>query len=513
MSLLCAFFLKGKYMNTSFLKFKRKLMAQRVARSIMFGGAAGMALGGAALFLSKRELVGFEPLISLIIGLGGALLVGLTVFLLGRRSDKSIAEELDTKFGLKARVQTMVEYQAEEGDMFSMQRQDADEQLSNIPLSAYKFKGIWIPILSLVLASAILVGGILTENIRGYIPPEKVEPFALSELQAAGLEELIRYVEGSALEEEYRAPMAEELRSLLAKLRVIDTKPEMVEAMTLSMAHLTEITYESSTATEMLNAIWDSGDVSLRYLAKVLEGGNKSTADWGDFAERLAEYIGILMGDNETAEGAVKGVAKLKWAIDSMSTRLDMVLDSSGLSEDDEMYQAVKNIFDHQLLGLRKVRAQLDHLDDDGARETLTQSFNLMSEDIFAAVNLNRTNAAVGEYAMTRLAGLFGVPLPGFERPEFVKKNLSVDGGVGSDQEDDKEGAHGGGLGEGITYGANDMVLNPLTGKYVKAGDLLNIYNALMFEKLEGDLYTEEQKQMIKKYFDLLFSGLDEEGK
>ena len=507
-------FLKGKYMNKSFLKFKRKLMAQRVARSIMFGGAAGMALGGAALFLSKRELVGFEPLISLIIGLGGAILVGLIVFLLGRRSDKSIAEELDKKFGLKARVQTMVEYRAEEGDMFSMQRQDADEQLAKIPLSKYKFKRIWIPIVSLVLAAAILVGAVLTENIRGYIPPEEVEPFALTELQAAGLDELIRYVEGSALEEEYRVPMVEELRDLLAKLRVIDTKPEMVEAMTLSMAHLTEITYESSTATEMLNAIWDSGDVNFRYLAKVLEGGNKSTADWGDFAEKLTEYIGILMGDNETAEDAVKGVAKLKWAIDSMSTRLDMVLDTSGLSDGDEMYRAVKSIFDHQLLGLRNVRLQIDYLDDDGARETLTQSFNLMSEDIFAAVNLNRTNAAVGEYAMTRLASLFGVPLPEFERPEFVKKNLSVDGGSGSDQkDDDKNGVHGGGLGEGATFGSDDMVLNPLTGEYVTYGELVNTYNAIMFEKLEGNLYTEEQKQMIKKYFDLLFSGLDEEGK
>jgi hypothetical protein len=177
------------------------------------------------------------------------------------------------------------------------------------------------------------------------------------------------------------------------------------------------------------------------------------------------------------------------------------------------MYQAVKTIFDHQLLGLRQMRVQLDYLDDDGARETLTQSFNLMSEEVFAAVNLNRTNAAVGEYAMTRLAGLFGVPLPGFERPEFVKKNLSVDGGDGSDQEDDKEGAHGGGLGEGATFGSDDMVLNPLTGEYVTYGELVNTYNAIMFEKLEGNLYTEEQKQMIKKYFDLLFSGLDEEGK
>lgn len=480
----------------------------------MLGGAAGMALGGVALFLSKRDLLGFEPLISLIIGFGGALIVWLIVFLLGRRSDKAIAEELDTKFGLKARVQTMVEFGAEEGEMFSMQRQDADEQLSRIPLSAYKFKRIWIPLVSLVLSAAILTGALLVENIRGYVPPEEVEPFALSDLQAAGLEELIRYVEGSALEEEYRAPMVEELRGLLESLRVIDTKPAMIETMTLSMARLTEITYESSTATEMLNAVWDSGDVNFRYLAKVLEGGNKSTADWGDFAEKLAEYIGILMGDNESGEDALVGVKKLKWAIDSMATRLSQVLDQSGLSESDEMYHAVKNIFDDPTNGLKQVHKLLDYTDDEGARTLLTNAFNGLSEGMFAAVDLNRTNAAVGEYAMTRLSSMFGVPLPEFERPEFVKRNLAVDGSEITDTEDDdKEGAHGGGLGEGAIFGTDDMVLDPLTGKYVKLGELIDTYYAVMFEKLGGDLYTEEQKQIITKYFNLLYSGLDKEGK
>jgi hypothetical protein len=473
-----------------------------------------MALGGVALFLSKRDLLGIEPVASLYIGLVVMLLVGLTVFLLGRRSDKSFARELDRKFGLRARVETMVEYRAEEGDMFAMQRQDADDKLSEIPLSAYKFKKLWIYIVSIVLSAAILTGGILVENIRGYIPPEEVEPFNLSDLQAAGLEELIKYVEGSALEEEFRVPMVEELRSLLAKLRVINTKPDMQAALIESMAYLTDITYESSTATEMLNALWDNGDTNLRYLAKVLEGGSKSTADWCDFAEKLTEYIGILMGDNVTGENEAVGVARVKWAIDSMSTRIDISLDASGLDESDEMYLAVKNIFDHPLMGLRQLRIQLDYLDDEGAREALIQSFNLMSEGTFAAVNLNRTNAAVGEYAMTRLASLFGVPLPEFERPEFVKKNLSVDGSVGSDSAgEDKEGVHGGGLGEGATFGSDDLVLNPLTGKYVKLGDLINTYNVIMFERLEGDLYTEEQKQMIKKYFDLLYSGVDKEGK
>jgi hypothetical protein len=150
---------------------------------------------------------------------------------------------------------------------------------------------------------------------------------------------------------------------------------------------------------------------------------------------------------------------------------------------------------------------------DEEARDVLTGYFGRMSEKTFAAISLNRSNAAVGEYAMTRLAALFGVPLPAFERPEFIKKNLAPDGSQITEDDKDNQGSHGGGLGPGATFGSDDLVLNPLTGKYVKFGELLNSYNALMFEKLEGDLYSEEMKTLIRNYFDLLYRGLDEEGK
>jgi hypothetical protein len=478
----------------------------------MLGGAAGMALGGAALFLSKRELVGFEPLISLLIGLGGALVVWLIVFLLGRRSDKSIAEELDKKFGLKARVQTMVEYEKEQGDMFSMQRQDADEKLAGISPKKLKFRKLWIYIVALVLSAALLVVGILVENTRGYIPPEEVEPFKLSELQEASMRELISYVSSSALEEEFKTDMVAELESLLAKLKVTETKPDMQTALVESMAVLLNITCESSTETEMLNALWDSSDTNMRYLARLLYSGDKSVADWGDFAEGLAEYVGILMGDNETAEDAIVGGARLKWAIDSMSTKLDMVLGSSGLPENDEMYVAVEDIFRSPDYGLTRLLTTIDYMTDEEARDVLTGYFGRMSEKTFAAISLNRSNAAVGEYAMTRLAALFGVPLPAFERPEFIRKNLAPDGSQVRD-DDDESGGNNGGLGEGAIFGSDDLVLNPLTGEYVKFGDLIHTYYALMFEKLEGDLYSDEMKTLIRNYFDLLYRGLDEEGK
>ena len=62
-------------------------------------------------------------------------------------------------------------------------------------------------------------------------------------------------------------------------------------------------------------------------------------------------------------------------------------------------------------------------------------------------------------------------------------------------------------------FGSDDLVLNPLTGKYVKFGELIHTYYALMFEKLEGDLYSDEMETLIRNYFDLLYRGLDEEGK
>ena len=499
--------------SPGFVRFKKRLLVQRIIRAVLTGMAVAMAVGAVALLLSKRDVVGYEPMISLYISIGIFIVAGFVTFLLARKSDTELAARLDREFNLSARVQTMVEYNGEEGDMLEMQRQDADEKLLAIPLSKFKFKRLWINIVAVALSMAMLGGSLMVENIRGYIPPEEVEAFSLTELQEASLRELISYVKSSALEEHYKAPMAEEIENLIAELKSVSTKPDMQIVLTKSMAVITNITYESSTETEMLNALWDSGEINFRHLARVLYSGDKSSADWGDFAEGLNEYIGILLGDNETDPGAAVGAARLKWAIDSMNTRLDMVLQASGLDKNDEMYIAVEGILKDETAGLNRLNSTIDYMKDDEARTILTNYFEKMSEPVFAAISLNRANAAVGEYAMTRLSALFGVPLPEFERPEFIKKNLAVDGSQITEDDDDKNGVHQGGLGEGATFGSDDYVLNPLTGEYVKVGELIHSYYALMFEKLEGDSYSEEMKTIIRKYFDLLYAGLDEEGK
>ena len=105
---------------------------------------------------------------------------------------------------------------------------------------------------------------------------------------------------------------------------------------------------------------------------------------------------------------------------------------------------------------------------------------------------------------MRKLKELFSVPVPAFERPTFRT------GGGGSDNSDTGD-KNPGGAGGGVAYGSDDLVLDPMTGELVKYGDIIKIYCEKMYERLDSDLYTEEQKKVIRKYFELLLGGLEKE--
>lgn len=500
-------------MSKNFLRFKKRLNSIGIFRSVMVGAAVGLAVFGVLLILWKLAVIEYSAIHRLLIGIGAAFAgAGLTL-LLSRKKDKAFAEELDRRFDLKARVQTMIEYKDEDGDLVNIQREDADRVLSEIPIRKYKFKGIWIYITAVVLSAAVLAVGVVVKDVRSYTPPEQVIPFELSPLQESGMNNLIKYVEGSEMEEEFRTPIVEELNELLGLLRVTDTQKEMLRIVNESMSVICDITYESSTATEILNALWDSDDLYFKHLAKVLDSSEWNEPDWGDFAEKLTAYEGVLMGDSKKdGEEATVGVATLKYALDTMSRKLKNTLDSSGIGEGDEIYSAINDLFNKNPGGFAYILSRIEGVSDEEARELLNSCITINSNALYNAVAMNKINAGVGEYAMIRLTSLFIVPLPEFERPEFFKNGETI--GEENKPEGDNSSGGDGGIGGGATYGSNDMVLDPLTGEYVRYGDLLAKYNAIMYERLEGDSYTEEQKEAIKKYFDLLYSGIEEkEGK
>ena len=506
-------------MKGTFLKFKKRLNALRIARSAFVGASVGLMLSGVFLILWKLAVIDFAPITTLYIGLGSLMMSGGLTFLLTHKSDKRFAEELDSEFNLKARVQTMVEYMGEVGEMVSIQRQDADDALAEIPIKKYKIKRLWIYLLILALSAVIFSLGFVIGDVRDYTPPEQIIPFELSSLQETGINNLIKYVENSEMEEEFKVPLSDELRSLLNRLKNTHTQPAMLEALDTSMKAICDITYESSTATEMLNALWDSDDIYFRHLAKVLdtsEWTDPNEETWGDFAEKIINYRAVLMGDDKNKDENSTDVPSgnkdyLKFALDNMSRKLKPTLAESGVGEDDEIYVAIDRLFNANPGGFSLILSRIDYMDDEAAREALETCFNITGKVLYDAISLNKINANVGEYSMLRLASLFIVPLPDFERPDFVKNGESVGSDQGSDDDENNNAGSDGGIGEGATFGSNDIVIDPLTGEYVEYGELFAKYYAIMYEKIDGDVYTDEQKDAIKKYFDLLYSGLEKE--
>ena len=197
--------------------------------------------------------------------------------------------------------------------------------------------------------------------------------------------------------------------------------------------------------------------------------------------------------------------------------KTESALKSSKLPETDEIYVVLMRLCSANEQGLKGYSVLADNMESltyEKAAESLKTNIDAISEDIYDAISLNRNNAFVGEYTMTKLSTLFMVPLPEFERPDFVKNGEDVGGGSGegsTDNKDEQDGSSEGGVGEGATYGSKDLVLDPLTGNYVEYGTLIDKYYAVMTAKLESGSYTEKQKEMIKNYFALLYSGIEKE--
>ena len=501
-------------MKLNFLKFKAKSARIGTISAVLAGASAGLAAFGISLLLSKLALLDFEPIISLPIGALVALIVGAVLFFVFKKSDRRLAMELDRIFGLNEKVQTMVQYEEDNSEMLELQRQDAESSLAIVGVKAYKPGRLWMYFVAFILGAALTVTSVVVENRRDYVPPEEVIPFELSAMKERGLEELIKYVEESEMEELYRASVADTLKKLLADLKVTKTEPEMKAHLSEAMALILLTTYDSSSSAEILDALWDSGDKLVRELARTLDTSEWSEPDWGDYADKLAAFKTQIIGSAE-ADSSDEGIL---WRLDSLSLKVGLALPKSGIQTDDAIYSAlIKLVSDGEYVadgqrfhGLTGVVKKGSGLSNEELLAMIEATFTGMSNEIFSAIEQKKINTNVGEYALTKLSTLFLVPLPEFERPAFVKNGADGNGGSDSGGKDEEEngGGSSGGVGMGSVYGSDDLVLNPLTGEYVKYGELLDAYFAVMEAKISEGNYTELQKEAIRKYFALLYGGM-----
>ncbi len=499
-------------MGENFLRFKRKNNLSRILKSLLYGISAGVFCAGLFLLFAKLNLLKVNPLFCLPVGvLAGAIGGGVCYFLF-KKSDAALARELDSRFALKERVETMLAYQATDGELVELQREDTERSLASVPTKAFKLKRLWISFLSVGVGAATLLAALLVPNLQNEKPVEEVIPFTLTDMQRVGMKGLIVDVKKSEMEEPYRTQISGELERLLQTLEGVRTQAEMEEEVGKSMTLVWTATADSSAMTEIANALWGTGDEYSKALANAVNTSSWEQPEWGDYAEKwsilraLYEHTAVE-GENPPDESALH--TELKWKLENSALKIGNALLESGIESENSLYTAIDelvNANEGAAIGLKSLSAFMGEHSYEESLAALNGSFESLTEGIYDAISVQKINTNVGEHAMKKLSTLFLVPLPKFERPDLSK------GGSGSESEKDEEGKENdetqGGIGGGATYGSDDYVLDPLTGEYVKYGTLLSKYYALMNEKLNGDTYSESEKEAIKKYFDLLFSGI-----
>ena len=147
-------------MDEKFKKIKNKCLIEALIKSAVIGISAGLFVTG--IILLSLVLTGYSIhwAIYIPIGLISALAGGGVSFLFMRPSDMRVAKKYDTEFGLNEKLQTMVAFSGQEGDIIALQRSDASETLASLPARKIRFSQIWQYCLCAVLALALFFSAV-----------------------------------------------------------------------------------------------------------------------------------------------------------------------------------------------------------------------------------------------------------------------------------------------------------------------------------------------------------------
>ena len=504
-------------MGEIFQRFRARANLIRILRAVLTGLGAGALLSGVLNLLARLELLPLSSGLPFLIGGGVALAVGVTLFLLVRTDDRSLARMLDSELSLDERVETMHQYKDGDSALLRLQREDAEAALSAIPTGRLRFKRLWLYLLVFVLGAAVLATSFLfkKEEEPPVIIPEAA--FELSAFQEKALLDLALEVEASGMQDPYRTNTVTLIRGLVEALKAIDMVREKDAAVSLAMSKILSEVDASSYAVELITALYATSHAPLRELALALNYYDWPRIDELDkFNSEMKRLRASLTYTPETdtapAEAADPAVEALSKLLTDSSSGIVGVLEMLNIPDTDPLYKvllrlataAEDNADGTRVYGLTRLAALLSELGYEPTQREIDATLTALSSDIYAALLINRENTSTGEMAVERIAAIMNTPLPSLERPRFS------DGTSGGGGSSDEETGGGGAISGGTEYGSDDLVYDPYTNSYVPYGEVLDRYYALIIGGIENGDHTEEERAALMKYFSILYGGFEE---
>ena len=475
-------------MGKGFLKFQRYIRTETCVQSLLIGASSGILVYAALLLLIKLSLLPLTTLLALIPAIGVGLLAGGVVFLVKLPTNQRIAKRLDEQLGLAEKVQTLVEYDGQEGAVAEVQRQDTEEILLHTPLKKVRKRGSIIPpLLSLISIALLVVVMVVQVTPPDNGPPPVVDPdFNLSAWQEQSLMELIEMVRASEMNDAPKGIVVQELESLLTTLRQVKKVSGMKTAVVACITNVSRTVTDYDTYLPIANLLKASSDPTVKALGGAIATLSLTTE---------SELNGIrdnLLGQETAADTKTK--------MGALYLALGEALSTYDKSNTDPLYLALTAY----VAGLNTISQGMDGT--TFPTQELTDLTSTTNTNMTLALMQQHINEDIKETVVQKLMQMFGISKS--DLPKDVVNNSSGQGDSGEGVlPDPDEPLHGGGVADGdMIYNSDDLVYDPETNTYVTYGTLLNAAYGKFLELKDQGALTPEEEKLIADYFNRLYS-------
>ena len=187
-----------------------------------------------------------------------------------------------------------------------------------------------------------------------------------------------------------------------------------------------------------------------------------------------------------------------------IADELDVYLTRSGVRTDDEVYMLVKSMI---------AEAKVNPSGADDSAKALGKTLST----VIIVQNVNRTTM---NNVIKTLCNVFGI-----SEDDIAAIDPDVEIEIGDSEgeppviedppAEDQEGNMGsGGLGTGdVIYGSNDLVFDPYTNTYRPYGEVFNDYLVRADEQIRDGKTSDEIREAVENYFDILYGGAKKDDK
>lgn len=495
-------------MGEEFLKFKRKHLIDVIVRSVLSGVSVALLVIATLLIVIRNSTLELDIVYVALIGILSGLLLGTGTYFIFHLSERCLAKQIDKSLGLNEKVQTMYAFRNESGGVKELQREDARKILEEAPVKMSSLYKLWAAFLAVMLVSLayFIVALVLwlqpsdiVEEPGDDLPPPVVTPpedeeFNPTDHHRRELEELIKYVSESKLEDGAKQAVITELTLLLTRLDTFGTEKAMKEYVVGVIKNVRGIV-NTVNATFALNlAVGKTVNDNMKKLNSAIYSLNMNavTSELNQLYDRLVESYTSFKDGGGTNQ------------IELLAGEFKSVLEKITLAKDNTLYvllsgvsDALTDIAEHSY-SLANVKRKLD--------SALKSTF---LDGLKKLLPFEKNNEEVKVYVVDELERIFGITEEDFEDKRGEAQ-------MPEKEETDRRPELGddGGYGGGNTiFGSNDIVIDPeaepggnIDSINVQYGEIIGRYNAKITEMLQNGEISEELAEILRRYYELLLT-------